>query len=193
VVKRLTTVLLLILLAGCSGIDLKQYEGNTPELDLFAYFSGNTTGYGLVLNRKGELTRQFKVDIVGEINGAGELVLKEDFDWSDGEQSQRTWILRQADQHSYSGTAEDVVGSAEGTLYGNVLNWHYVVNLKVDDSTWKIAFDDWMFLVSEQLLLNKATLSKFGFKVGEVIIVFQKSSTQPAHTPTQMPAQMPAT
>lgn len=183
-VRHVASVLILILLAGCSGIDLKQYEGNTPELDLFAYFSGHTTGYGLVLNRKGEMTRQFKVDIVGEINEAAELVLKEDFDWSDGEQSQRTWILRQSDQHTYSGTAEDVIGDAEGTLYGNVLNWNYVVNLTVDDATWKIAFDDWMFLVNEQLLLNKAILSKFGFKVGEVIIVFQKSSTSPAQIPS---------
>jgi hypothetical protein len=55
-----------------------------------------------------------------------------------------------------------------------VLNWKYLLNLKVDDTTWKIRFDDWMFLVSDNLLLNKATMSKFGFKVGEVTIVFQK-------------------
>lgn len=51
-----------------------------------------------------------------------------------------------------------------------------MLNLQVDDTTWKITFDDWMFLVSEDLLLNKAIMTKFGFKVGEVTIVFQKNS-----------------
>ncbi|WP_136797476.1 DUF3833 domain-containing protein [Desulfosediminicola ganghwensis] len=172
--KSLYSLLILIVLSSCSGIDLQQYESNTPQLDLFEYFTGPTTGYGIVQNRSGELTRQFTVDIAGEVNDRGELVLTEDFDWSDGEKSQRIWILTRADQHSYSGTAEDVIGRADGIAYGNVLNWQYVVNLTVDDSTWKIHFDDWMFLVSEQLLINKAILTKFGFKVGEVTIVFQK-------------------
>jgi len=55
-----------------------------------------------------------------------------------------------------------------------VLNWQYLLNLKVDDSTWKIKFDDWMFLVTDQVLINKARMSKFGLTVGEVTIVFQK-------------------
>lgn len=172
--RSICLLLFFTLLAGCSGIDLKQYQANSPKLDLFQYFAGQTTGYGIVQNRKGELTRQFKVAIIGEVNDDGALVLTEDFDWSDGEQTRRIWILTQSDQHSYSGTAEDVLGSAEGTLYGNVLNWKYVVDLTVDGATWKIAFDDWMFLVSEQLLLNRATLTKFGFTVGEVTIIFQK-------------------
>lgn len=172
--KSLFVLLTLIILAGCSGIDLEQYQNNTPKLDLFEYFSGHTTGYGIVQNRKGELTREFKVEILGEVDEQGALVLTEDFDWSDGEKSQRIWIITKSDPHNYSGTTEDVEGEAKGTLYGNVLNWRYTVNLTVNEATWKIAFDDWMFLVNEQLLLNKASLTKFGFRVGEVTIVFQK-------------------
>ena len=127
-------------------------------------------------DRKGRLTRQFTVAITGTVNSDGSLILAENFDWSDGEKSQRTWILKPNGRAQLHRRAEDVVNSASGTLYGNVLNWQYVLNLKVDETAWKIAFDDWMFLVDDGLLLNKATMSKFGFKVGEITIVFQKDN-----------------
>ncbi|MGW8194932.1 MAG: DUF3833 family protein, partial [Desulforhopalus sp.] len=101
--------------------------------------------------------------------------LREFFTWSDGEKSTRTWKIRKHDDHNYTGTAGDVIGDAEGTLYGNVLHWTYQLHLEVDDSRWKVKFDDWMFLVNDRLLLNKATMSKFGVDVGEVTIVFEKS------------------
>jgi hypothetical protein len=173
--KLLSTVVLLILvLTGCSSIDLKQYRENTPQFDLFEYFTGKTTGWGIVQDRKGVLLRQFVVDISGEVKENGQLVLTENFDWSDGEQSERVWVLTQTDKHTLIGTADDVPDPATGVLYGNVLNWKYRVNLKIDDSTWEITFDDWMFKVSEDMLINKATMSKFGIDVGDVTIVFRK-------------------
>ena len=172
--KYIIALTVLMLLTGCSAVDIKQYDSNTPKLDLFSYFIGETKGYGIVQDRKGTLTRQFTVDITGTIQADGSLNLYEKFDWSDGEKSTRTWIISKKSDHLYSGAAEDVASPADGIAYGNVLNWQYLLNLKVDDSTWKIKFDDWMFLVTEQVLLNKAKMSKFGLTVGEVTIVFQK-------------------
>ncbi len=172
--RLLIIIALCAVLAGCSAIDMKQYSANQPALDLYSFFQGQTKGWGIVQDRKGRLTRQFTVAITGTVNSDGSLILAENFDWSDGEKSTRTWILDRLDNHSYAGRAEDVVNSASGTLYGNVLNWQYVLNLKVDDTAWKITFDDWMFLVDDKILLNKATMSKFGFTVGEITIVFQK-------------------
>ena len=172
--RSLLMVFILSLLTGCSAIDMKSYNSNEPRLDMYHFFQGQTKGWGIVQDRKGTLTRQFTVDITGTVSSDDTLTLVEDFNWSDGEISTRTWILSRQDAHHFTGEAADVINSASGTLYGNVLNWQYKLNLEVDDSTWKINFDDWMFLVSENLLLNKATMSKFGFKVGEVTIVFQK-------------------
>ncbi len=172
--RLLMMLALLVLLGGCSAIDMKQYSDNQPALDLYGYFQGQTQGWGIVQDRKGRLTRQFTVEITGTVNSDGSLILAENFDWSDGEKSKRTWILDRVDTHRYTGRAEDVINGASGTLYGNVLNWQYVLSLKVDDTAWKITFDDWMFLVDDGILLNKATMSKFGFRVGEITIVFQK-------------------
>lgn len=172
--KKLFILVLLALLSACSAVDIKQYASNRPQLDLFDYFIGETRGYGIVQDRNGTLKRQFTVDVTGTMEGNGNLKLHEKFAWSDGEKSTRTWLIGKSGDHGYSGTAEDVAGAADGSASGNVLNWQYHLNLKVDDTIWKIKFDDWMFLVTEQVLINRAKMSKFGLTVGEVTIIFQK-------------------
>ncbi len=164
---------LLFLTAGCSAVDVKRYAGQQPEFDLFDYFIGETRGWGIVQDRKGELLRQFVVDITGYLNDAGELVLDEQFVWSDGEHSERIWTIERTGPHDFSGRAADVVGLAEGAVYGNALYWTYVLNLEARGSTWKVRFDDWMFLQPDGVLLNRATMSKFGFELAQVTIAFQ--------------------
>ena len=173
-IRLLLLSALFLSLSACSAVDIRQYQGTDPQLSLFDYFQGSTKGWGIVQDRSGNLTRQFVVEIDGSINGQGELVLDEDFFWRDGEKSNRTWVIGEIDNHQYDGRADDVVNTAEGKSYGNVLNWRYTLNLKVDESTWKIDFDDWMFLQPDNVLINKAEMKKFGFKVGEVTIVFVK-------------------
>jgi Protein of unknown function (DUF3833) len=165
---------LVLMLSGCAGIDMRQFENNTPKLDLYQYLQGDTTGWGIVLDRGGRLTRQFVVTIDGRVDDRGHLQLVEDFAWSDGEKSQRIWRIGKEGNHSYVGSAGDVVGTAQGLSYGNVLNWEYVLAVESGESTWNIDFDDWMFLQPDDVLINKTTLSKFGIHVGEVIIVFRK-------------------
>ena len=173
-ITLITGVLMLLFLAvGCSAVDVKRYAGQQPELDLFDYFIGETRGWGIVQNRKGELLRQFVVNINGSINAAGELVLDEQFIWSDGEHSERIWTIEKTGPHDFRGRAADVNGVAEGAAYGNALNWNYVLNLEARGSTWKVRFDDWMFLQPDGVLLNRATMSKFGFELAQVTIAFK--------------------
>ena len=169
---------LVLALSGCARVDVRQYEGNTPKFDLYQYFIGYTTGWGIVLARSGKLTRQFVVKIDGRVDDEGNLIMEEDFDWSDGEKSKRIWQISKEGDHSYVGRAGDVIDTAQGVAYGNVLSWNYVLALENDGSTWHIDFDDWMFLQPNNVLINRTIMSKFGFNVGEVIIVFRKDGTQ---------------
>jgi hypothetical protein len=160
--------------SGCSLVDVKGYAGQQPEFDLFEYFNGQTRGWGIVQNRKGEVLRQFVVDIAGTIGADGELVLDEQFVWNDGEHSERIWTITRTGDHDLSGRAADVVGAAAGAVYGNALYWTYILNLEARGSTWKVRFDDWMFLQSDGVLLNRATMSKFGFELAQVTIAFKQ-------------------
>jgi hypothetical protein len=165
--------LLSALLVGCSGMKPKDFEGTTPALDLFEYFAGPTRAWGIFQDRSGTLKRQFTVDIMGEIEG-DLLTLTEDFVYADGEESQRIWRITRIDEHCYEGRADDVVGVAEGIVYGQALNWTYTLQLPYKGSTIDVKLNDWMFLQPDGILVNRATVSKFGLKVGEVTIFFQR-------------------
>jgi hypothetical protein len=91
--RYIILVLTILLFSGCSTVDVKQYEKNQPRFDLFQYFKGATKGWGIVQDRSGVLTRQFIVNIDGQDDANGNLVMHEDFVWSDGEKSHRTWTI----------------------------------------------------------------------------------------------------
>ena len=39
----------------------------------------------------------------------------------------------------------------------------------------EVQLDDWMYLMDERVLLNKAVMSKFGLRLGEVTLAFYKN------------------
>lgn len=153
----------------------EDYAGSEPEFEVMEYFLGDTRAWGIFQDRSGEIRRQFRVDLRGEMEG-DTLVLAEDFYYRDGEQSQRVWRIRKLDEHRYEGRADDVVGTASGIGYGQALNWRYQLLLTVDGKSWKVNFDDWMFLQQDGVLINRATMSKFGFTLGEVTLFFTKAA-----------------
>lgn len=166
-------LVLILMLTGCSTMKVETYRGNTPELNLFAYFEGKTYAWGQFQDRSGKVLRRFKVDIDGQVSG-NELTLDERFVYDDGEQQQRIWHITQTGEGRYLGEADDVVGQAQGESAGNALNWRYTLDLPYKDSSIHVQFDDWMFLHTPSVMLNRAEVTKWGFKVGEVTLFFSK-------------------
>lgn len=163
----LTILGLTFLLSGCSAT-LDDYHGAEPELKLEQFFEGQLEAFGLVQDDKGKVIRRFSVDIRGEWHqGTG--IIDEQFLFVDGEKTHRCWRLSKLGD-DYTGVAGDVVGQASGRVKGNALNWRYQLQVPVGDKTWDIHFDDWMYLVDENNLINRATMSKFGLDVGEVTL-----------------------
>ena len=74
----------------------------------------------------------------------------------------------------FSGTADDVVGQALGQQSGNAFNWRYTLALPVDGRVVEVQFDDWMYLMNDRVMLNKAAMAKFGVHLGEVTLSFFK-------------------
>lgn len=160
-------------LSGCAGPAPADYASQTPVLDLRQYFNGKLLAHGIVTDRSGKLLQRFTVQVTGTWQG-DEGTLDEQFSYSDGRHEQRIWKLsRQADGR-YTGRAADVLGEASGQAAGNALNWRYTLLLPVDGRTWEVEFDDWMFLVDDQVMLNRAVMRKFGIRLGEVLLSFQR-------------------
>lgn len=149
------------------------FQGRTPELRIEDYFLGRTYATGIFEDRFGQLRREFTVEIDGSLQG-DVLTLDEDFCYADGERSRRVWTIALIGPGLYLGAADDVVGTAEGEAVGNALHWRYRLELPIGGKVWEVGFDDWMFLQPGRVLVNRATVSKWGLELGEVTLFFSK-------------------
>ncbi len=160
-------------LAGCGSVDIERYAEQAPTLDLRTYFNGTLDAHGIFQDRSGEVKRRFHVVI--EASWEGDTgVLDEHFTYADGETQRRVWTIVDHGAGRYTGTADDVVGEAVGEARGNALRWRYVLALPVDGKTYHVDFDDWMYLMDDQVMLNRSVMSKFGIRLGEVVLSFYK-------------------
>lgn len=151
------------------------FSNNKNTLILEEYFLGETQAWGLFEDRFGNVRRQFKVSINGYYDNAL-FLLDEDFEYNDGETDKRVWKIKIKDGGVYEGQADDVIGSASGVAKGNALNWQYTMDLPIGNKKVKVKFDDWMFLQADNVLINRAVVSKWGIKMGTVIIFFEKDT-----------------
>ncbi|WP_170571272.1 DUF3833 domain-containing protein [Ruegeria atlantica] len=164
----------LAMLAACSAKPrVPKSFLSDRQLNLEEFFEGRTVAYGQFQDVLGNIPRRFTVDIEGTWDGKT-LTLVEDFTYDDGATEQRIWTLTKTGEDTWSGTAPGVLGSASGVERGDTFNWEYKINLPVKDGTMRVNFDDWMWLLSDDRLLNRAYVSRYGVRLGEVILFFEK-------------------
>ena len=174
--RTVFTLLIALLITNCSGNNMKpiDFKDQKPRLIIEDYLSGNVKAWGILQNRSGKVIRQFSADLNGQWDGK-QLILDEKFNWTDGEVQRRQWKINKINEHNYEGTAEDVVGKAKGYSYGPVSKFEYVLLVPVKGKEMKITFDDWIFKQSDKIAINRATMTKFGIKVAELTVLFQKN------------------
>ncbi len=176
IIRSISLIILLFLITSCSNNNAmkpEDFKDKEPRLIIEDYFLGNVKAWGVLKNRFGKVTRQFYADLNGSWDGK-QLVLKEKFNWDDGEIQNREWVINKINENNYEGTAGDVVGKAIGYSYGPVFKFEYVLLVPVKGREMKITFDDWIFKQDERVAINRATMTKFGIKVAELTVVFVK-------------------
>jgi hypothetical protein len=168
-------IVLIATLAGCVGRPSLDDELLSDRiLNLEDFFEGRTVAHGQFQDIFGTVGRRFTVEIDGTWDGEV-LRLVEDFVYDDGSTEQRIWTLRKTGAETWEGTAPGVIGIARGEERGDTFNWTYRIDLPVPDGTLRVDFDDWMWLLTDDRLLNRAYMRRFGVTIGEVIIMFEKT------------------
>lgn len=176
-----------IILAAASALALTACTGKPSlddplltdrELELEQFFDGRLVAQGQFQDIFGTVRRSFVVTIEGDWNGE-RLRLVEDFVYEDGATEQRIWTLTKTGPETWEGTAPGVIGVATGIEDGNRFNWQYEIDLPIPRAdgtveTMRVAFNDWMWLQSEDRLLNRAYVQRWGVDIGEVIISFER-------------------
>lgn len=173
---RLCLIIACLLLGSCGNVGVEHYANERPSLDLPAFFDRPVKAWGIFQKPSGEVVKRFTVDITSRREGE-RLILDERFLYSDGTRQQRVWTLTPEGAGRWRGRAADVVGEATGQVAGNALRWRYRLNLPVNGSTWEVSFDDWMYLMDDDTLINRSSMHKFGVELGQVTLFFRRDST----------------
>jgi len=170
--KTLLIIISSLMLAACSQ-NLTDYNNSNPKFDVKTFFNGPLQAKGIVLDRSGTVTRRFSVEMIGSWeNNQG--TLAEWFIFDDGEKTERTWIINKLADGRYTGTAADIAGVAQGESAGFALHWDYQLDLAVEENIYRVTFDDWLYQIDEQVVINRSYIKKWGLTVGEVILVITK-------------------
>lgn len=162
-----------LLLAGCASPPVSDYAAEKPPLDLRQYFNGRVEAHGMFQDRFGKVVKRFTVEMeCGWTQDTG--TLDERFRFSDGSTQRRVWTLKALPGGRFTGTADDVVGTAVGEQQGNAFHWTYTLRQPIGEKSYEVQMDDWMFLVDDAVMLNRAQMSKFGIELGAVTLSFRK-------------------
>lgn len=175
IARWIALALVPMVLVACAGRpSLDDPKLSDAELRLEEFFVGDLVAYGQFQDILGNVSRRFEVKIKGTWDGTT-LTLVEDFVYEDASTEQRIWTLTKTGDRAWQGTAPGVIGVATGQEAGDTFNWAYTIDLPLaGGDTMRLSFDDWMWLLSEDRLLNRAYMSRFGIPLGEVIIYFER-------------------
>ncbi|NCF48042.1 MAG: DUF3833 family protein [Bacteroidetes bacterium] len=154
-----------------------------PDFNPKEYFAQNLAAYGVFVDRFGVIRRQFEVSVTGTRSDTGfirdELCL-----YDDGERETRQWTVTETRSEAgdgggvkrfYQGSCLDVVGMAAGVCSQNMLRWQYRFRLAMFGRKVTVKFDDVMVLHAGGVMVNRAVVSKWGFRLGEVLLTFRPS------------------
>ncbi|MFN4140558.1 DUF3833 family protein [Aestuariivirga sp.] len=150
---------------------LKRNE--TAAFDLLSYFEGTTTAVGVFEDRRGRIKRRFAVELTGRARGSA-LVLDERFLFDDGERQTRVWTLTRGTGEGFAGRCEDSTGEARGRFLKGCATLESELLVRVGSRKLALRFDDVFYDAGAGAVLNRSTVSKWGIRLGQVLILFRK-------------------
>ena len=149
------------------------YARETPPLDLRDYLEGPLTASGVFIGLSGHVQRRFTMEMMGRWSG-GHGRIEERFRYDDGETGSRCWEMAVGEDGTLTATASDVLGAAKGAQSGNTAAMRYRLRVPRKAGEIVVGMEDWFYLIDDGTLINRARMSKFGLKVGEIVACFRR-------------------
>jgi hypothetical protein len=147
-----------------------------PQLKLEEFFDGSVKGFGFMHTRFGKLAQQFDISAEGPWNGKTlALTLTETYQFDDGHRDNLNWQITKLSETRYRGVEDRVKGEAEGEQSAHHFRWRYVRDVpQKGGKTTRLTFDDCFYLQSPNLLMARASVSRFGFEIGVITVSYVK-------------------
>ena len=154
-----------ILLPFCAVAAPREAASSRPVFRPEVYFAGRTSSQGALET----IASSRRVAVVGFGRRApdGTFVLTQDISFSDGERERRVWRFRSLGSGRYDGTADDVVGVAQGEAQGSVFHLRYTLARVAGNPLADVDVEHEMVLQPDgRTLVNRAEYSKFAIPLG---------------------------
>jgi hypothetical protein len=161
-----------LLAAGCAGRQpVTDFADRTPAFHLEQVYDGHSKGYGFFFSRNGSVVKQFTADEDGHWDGKL-LTLHEHYVFQDGTTQDRDWTFTKDPDGTWIGKTPEVVGETVGRESGNAYRMHYTFDLTKSGSPHTLDFDDWSWLMTPKIMMNRAWGTKLGIEFGEIEATF---------------------
>lgn len=184
----MTEILALVILALLAGLVLllrrvgfaaqkpEHYAETGPDFDLRRHLSGPIVCEGMIYGPLGRVTSRFEARMEGHWDGAtGRLA--EHFQYSSGTRQDRAWHLRMGNDGTFTATAADVIGEAQGVVSGATVRMTYRIQLPDEAGGHVLDVTDWLYLTEGGVIMNRSQMRKFGLKVAELIATMRPAAS----------------
>jgi Protein of unknown function (DUF3833) len=147
-----------------------------PNLVLEQFFAGQFKGWGVTLSRNGKIENQFSIEAVGTWDeSVSALSLTETYSFDDGHSDVLSWTIIKKSNNRYVGKERKIIGRAKGSQSGNHFLWSYRRDTpQKNKRVSRLAYSDHFMLMTPNLLLVTASITKWGFSVATLNVIYQK-------------------
>lgn len=162
-----------VFLSSCSSVSVQDYKNEKPEFQFDQFFNGDLEANGFFQDRSGKIVKRIHCEMKAHTED-GVTTVDEKFTYSDGTKDERTWKIAKNAEGFLEGRAGDVSGAAKIETAGFSFHMNYILHLKVDGKILDVHMDDWMYRMNDKTVLNKTSMSKWGFHLGDVTLEIHK-------------------
>ncbi len=163
-------------LAACGKpMPVSGFAATQPDFDPLTYWTGHTHSWGVVETPGGAPSEIVQTDCLGESEGPDGLHMRQTLTEGDGTVTHRDWHLRRLGGGHFTATANDMVGTADGTAAGRVFHWRWVWATHPGNPLLNVTMSQWMYAMPDGTMMNRTTISKLGVIVAEVSEQFSRA------------------
>lgn len=145
-----------------------------PSNLMTEFFETPCEAEGLIIDRFGKVRTRISVTMSGRWQGE-QFRLDEEFRYEDGSRETRVWLVDFKQDGSMSAMCPDLDQELSGLASDDQVNMSYKFPVPIGGTPIKLTFDDRIFRLSEETLLEKVRMTKLGILVAELILIFRKA------------------
>jgi hypothetical protein len=146
-----------------------------PQFNPVAFFTGHVTSWGVEENRAGDPTAIVTTDCTGTPSGPNSIRMVQVLHIGAKPPQTRIWTITQTSPASYAATANDMTGTATGTVTGRAFHLRWVLDASPGNPLAKVTMDQWMYRMDDGAVMIRTVVTKLHVRLLEVSEQFEKS------------------